>query len=39
MNFTSFSGSTESNSTSVLAGGLILISVPAALLYYRRRKQ
>ncbi|AKB49572.1 hypothetical protein MSBRW_0319 [Methanosarcina barkeri str. Wiesmoor] len=31
--------SPESNSTAVLAGGLIIISVPAAFLFYRRRKQ
>ena len=39
LKFTNTSESTESNSTAVLAGGLIIISVPAALLFYRRRKQ
>ena len=39
LNFTNTSESPESNSTAVLAGGLILISVPAAFLFYRRRKQ
>jgi len=31
--------SSGSNSTSVIAGGLVIISVPAALLYYRKKKQ
>jgi hypothetical protein len=39
LNFISASESPESNSKAVLAGGLILISVPAAFLFYRRRKQ
>ena len=39
LKFINISESPESNSTAVLAGGLIIISVPAALLFYRRRKQ
>jgi len=39
LNFINASESPESNSKAVLAGGLILISVPAAFLFYRRRKQ
>ncbi|MDY0130338.1 MAG: COG1361 S-layer family protein, partial [Methanosarcina vacuolata] len=39
LKFIDTSESTESNSTAVLAGGLIIISVPAAFLFYRRRKQ
>jgi len=31
--------SSESSSTGVIAGGLIVLSIPAALLYYRRKKQ
>jgi len=39
LNFTSVSGSTESSPKAVLAGGLIIIAVPAAFLFYRRRKK
>ncbi|AKB48981.1 hypothetical protein MSKOL_3204 [Methanosarcina sp. Kolksee] len=39
LKFINTSESPESNSTAVLAGGLIIISVPAAFLFYRRRKQ
>ena len=39
LKFIDTSESPESNSTAVLAGGLIIISVPAAFLFYRRRKQ
>ena len=38
LNFTNVSGSTESSPKAVLAGGLIIIAVPAAFLFYRRRK-
>jgi hypothetical protein len=38
LNFTSASGQTESSSTGILAAGLIIISVPAAFLFYRGRK-
>jgi hypothetical protein len=39
LNLADDSVASESNSTAVIAGGLIVISVPAALLYYRRKKQ
>lgn len=39
LNLVDDSVASESNSTAVIAGGLIVISVPAALLYYRRKKQ
>ncbi|MDR7665389.1 COG1361 S-layer family protein [Methanosarcina sp. Z-7115] len=39
LNFTNASESPESSSKAVLAGGLIIISIPAAFLFYRRRKQ
>ncbi len=38
LNLADDSESSESNSTSVIAGGLVIISVPAAFLYYRRKK-
>ncbi|MDD2615508.1 MAG: LPXTG cell wall anchor domain-containing protein, partial [Methanosarcina sp.] len=37
LNFASASEPTGSNSKAVLAGGLIIIAVPAAFLFYRRR--
>jgi len=39
LNFINASESPESSSKAVLAGGLIIISIPAAFLFYRRRKQ
>jgi hypothetical protein len=39
LKFINTSESPQSNSKAVLAGGLIIISVPAAFLFYRRRKQ
>lgn len=39
LNLADDSVASESNSTAVIAGGLIVVSVPAALLYYRRKKQ
>ncbi|HWQ48170.1 MAG TPA: hypothetical protein VN414_04330, partial [Methanosarcina sp.] len=39
LKFINTSESSESSSKAVLAGGLIIISVPAAFLFYRRRKQ
>ena len=39
LNFINISESPESSSKAVLAGGLIIISIPAAFLFYRRRKQ
>ena len=39
LNFASSSGSNESNSKTLLTGGFIVIAVPAAFLFYRRRKQ
>ena len=39
LNFINASDSPESSSKAVLAGGLIIISIPAAFLFYRRRKQ
>ncbi len=39
LNFTSASESTESSSTAVMAGGLIIVFVPAAFLFYRKRKK
>jgi hypothetical protein len=38
LNLADDSESSESNSTSVIASGLVIISVPAAFLYYRRKK-
>ncbi|MCO5382198.1 MAG: COG1361 S-layer family protein [Methanosarcina barkeri] len=39
LNIINASESPESSSKAVLAGGLIIISIPAAFLFYRRRKQ
>jgi LPXTG-motif cell wall-anchored protein len=39
LSFTNASDSSESDSKALLAGGLIVIAVPAAFLFYRRRKQ
>ncbi len=39
LNFINISESHESSSKATLAGGLIIISIPAAFLFYRRRKQ
>ncbi|MGB9938778.1 COG1361 S-layer family protein [Methanosarcina sp.] len=39
LDFTIASESTKSSSTAVLAGGLIIISVPAVFLFYKKRKQ
>ena len=39
LNFINISESHDSSSKAVLAGGLIIISIPAAFLFYRRRKQ
>ena len=38
LNLTNASESTGSNSSAVITGGLIVISVPAAFLYYRKKK-
>jgi LPXTG-motif cell wall-anchored protein len=39
LDFTNASESTGSSSSAILTGGLILISVPAAFLYYRKKKR
>jgi hypothetical protein len=39
LNFTNVPISTESNSNALLTGGFIIILIPAAFLYYRKRKQ
>ena len=39
LNFINISESHESSPKTVLAGGFIIISIPAAFLFYRRRKQ
>ncbi len=39
LRFANTSEIAESNSTTILTGGLIIISIPAAFMFYRRRKQ